>query len=73
MTQTMTKLEPERFEDGKMLMLAGLKEHYTPETIDDIPKQWERFGPFMGNVPTQVDDKITRLYFGRIFPISDLV
>ena len=57
MTQTMNKLEPDRFADGKMLMLAGLKEHYTPETIDDIPKQWEHFRPFMGNVPTQIDAK----------------
>ncbi|HSE32051.1 MAG TPA: GyrI-like domain-containing protein [Pyrinomonadaceae bacterium] len=53
----MAKFEPVRFEDSKPLMLAGLKAHYTPDTMQNIPDHWERFRPFMGNVPTQVDAK----------------
>ena len=53
----MAQLDPPRFEDGRPLLIAGLKEHYTPETMDRIPEQWQRFGPYIGNIPGQVDQK----------------
>src|SRR5262245_36556636 len=53
----MNKLEPDRLEHSKPLMLAGLKEHYTPDTMQNIPEHWERFRPYMGTVPTQIDPK----------------
>jgi len=49
--------EPNRFEDGKELLLAGMQEHYTPDTMSRIPEQWEKFRPYMGAVPGQVDSK----------------
>ena len=54
----MSQLEPTRFvERGAPLLIAGLKEHYTSQTIDRIPKQWQRFGPQLGHVPGQVNSK----------------
>jgi predicted transcriptional regulator YdeE len=43
-----------RFEQGKDLLLAGLRERYTSKTRSDIPRQWERFAPMIGRVPGQV-------------------
>jgi AraC family transcriptional regulator len=56
-TKPMAQFEPTRFEDGGPLLIAGLNEHYTPETMNRIPEQWQRFGPFIGNVPGQIDQK----------------
>jgi AraC family transcriptional regulator len=53
----MAQFQPDRFEDGKALTLAGLKEHYTPDELKNIPEHWERFRPYMGTVPGQVDEK----------------
>jgi AraC family transcriptional regulator len=47
-------VKPPRFETGRALLLTGLNAHYTPETRATIPAQWERFGPFIGNVPGQI-------------------
>jgi AraC family transcriptional regulator len=54
----MSQLEPMRFvERGAPLMIAGVKEHYTSQTMDRIPKQWQRFGSHLGHVPGQVNSK----------------
>ena len=53
----MAQIQPDRFEDGKALTLAGLKEHYKPDELQNIPQHWERFRPYMGNVPGQVGAK----------------
>jgi len=50
----MTKPEPVRFEDREPSFIAGLKGHYTSETMNSIPKLWERFGPYIGKVRGQV-------------------
>ena len=34
-----------RFESHGPLLIAGLQAHYTFETLDDIPRQWQRFVP----------------------------
>jgi AraC family transcriptional regulator len=47
-------LKPPRFENGRALLIAGLGERYTFETNHGIPRQWERFAPYIGNVPGQV-------------------
>jgi len=49
-----TDLEPSRFETGKPLLVAGLSERYNEETSAGIPAQWQRFQPYLGNVPGQV-------------------
>lgn len=48
------KLEP-RFENGKAMLIAGYRKHYTSETMDDIPQHWERFAVHLGHVPNQVE------------------
>lgn len=48
------KLEPPRFEKGKLLLVAGLAERYSYETCASIPSQWQRFVPYIGNIPGQV-------------------
>jgi len=47
-------LEAPRFVDGNDMLVAGLQESYTFETRANIPNQWERFAPHIGNVPRQV-------------------
>jgi AraC family transcriptional regulator len=49
------QLEPPRFENGKALLIAGLRSHYTAETMKDLPAQWQRFVPHIGKIPGQVD------------------
>jgi AraC family transcriptional regulator len=48
------KLEPPHFENGKALLIAGLRSHYTPETMNGLPAQWQRFAPHIGRVPGQL-------------------
>jgi len=47
-------LEPPRFETGRTLLVAGLGERYSFETNHGIPLQWQRFVPYIGNIPGQV-------------------
>ena len=53
----MSAIKPTRFDEGARLLIAGLKEHYTPATMSRIPEQWERLRPYLGNVPNQLDKK----------------
>jgi AraC family transcriptional regulator len=48
------QLEAPRFEDGKALLIAGLRSHYTAASMNNIPEQWQRFAHYIGNVPCQV-------------------
>lgn len=49
-----TILQPPRIQDGRGLLIAGLGEHFTYETIAGIPGLWQRFHEHIGNVPGQV-------------------
>jgi AraC family transcriptional regulator len=44
-------LEPPRFETSRPFLIAGLGERYSCETSAAIPMQWQRFGPYIGNIP----------------------
>src|SRR5260221_11751246 len=48
------QLEAPRFENAEALRIAGLREHFTPETMKNIPELWQRFGPHIGNIPGHV-------------------
>lgn len=48
------KLEEPRFENGNTLLIAGIGARYTFETNQGIPFQWQRFKPYIGNIPGQV-------------------
>ena len=49
-----TELGPPRFENGRALLIAGLRGHYTGETMKDLPVQWQRFGLHIGKIPGQI-------------------
>src|SRR5258708_30880963 len=57
------QLEAPRFENAEALRIAGLREHFTPETMKNIPELWQRFGPHIGNIPGQVG----RVAYGLCF------
>lgn len=48
------ELEAPRREIGEALLIAGLGERYSFETNQGIPFQWQRFRPYIGNVPGQI-------------------
>ena len=48
------ELDPPRFENGRTLLIAGLGGRYSFETSQGIPRQWERFQPYIGNIPGQI-------------------
>ena len=50
----LTNLEPPRLVNGRTLLIAGLSERYSSETSAGIPAQWQRFAPYLGNIPGQV-------------------
>lgn len=45
-----------RIESRGPMLIAGLRRHYTFETLDDIPAQWARFVPHLGSIPGQVGE-----------------
>ena len=62
------QLEAPRMENGKVLRIAGLREHYTSETMRKLPKLWQRFAPHIGNVPGQVGMVAYGLCFNALSP-----
>jgi AraC family transcriptional regulator len=46
-------MDQPRLLNGPTLLIAGTREHYTLGTIGDIPAQWKRFAPYIGNIPGQ--------------------
>ncbi len=54
MTETpLPNLQPARFENGRPLLIAGLRQRYDCESSKAIPAQWQRFGPYIGNIHGQ--------------------
>jgi AraC family transcriptional regulator len=47
-------LAPDRFEDGRPLLIAGLGERYTWESSKAIPAHWQRFMPHLAAMPRRV-------------------
>ncbi len=48
------QLEPPRFENGRALLIAGLRSNYTTETMNDLPAQWRHFAPHIGKIAGQL-------------------
>jgi AraC family transcriptional regulator len=59
------KLQEPRLQDRRALLVAGLRQHYTPETVSDIPALWQRL-PF-GKIPSQLG----HMAYGILFHASD--
>lgn len=53
-TLKLTRLESPRWENGKVLLIAGLTERIDCENAGAIPQLWQRFVPYLGNVPGQI-------------------
>lgn len=53
-TTLIENLEPPRFHDGRALLIVGLGERYSAESSAAIPSLWQRFAPFIGNIPGQI-------------------
>ena len=51
--QLLERLPPPRITQGRTLLLAGLSANYSHETSGGIPSQWQRFAPWLGNLPGQ--------------------
>lgn len=47
--KTTDHLAEPRIENGRLLLIAGLEEREQSR----VPEVWERFGPYMGSVPTE--------------------
>ncbi len=58
-----TELAPPRFENIQPMLLAGLVERYACQSPGGIPDQWQRFGPYIGNIPGQVGNTA----FGAVY------
>lgn len=48
------ELGPPRFEQGKPLLIAGLKERYGMGKNEGIPLQWQRFASYIGKINGQI-------------------
>ena len=54
MEETIRKsMPPVRFENGKVLLVAGIASRYNCETSAGIPSQWQRFLPYLGTIHGQ--------------------
>ncbi|MBU1378272.1 MAG: AraC family transcriptional regulator [Alphaproteobacteria bacterium] len=51
-------LAPPRQVDGPQLLLAGLAEHYYDGVMAGVPNQWQRFTPWIDNVPGQTNGRV---------------
>jgi AraC family transcriptional regulator len=54
------------FEDGKPMTIAGLREHYTGSSLNDIPALWRRWAA-LGKVP----GRIGAVDYAVVFPLAD--
>jgi len=66
MTATTLQLNPPRFENGKPMLIAGLRGHFTTATWMDIPAQWEKLGAY-GKVPA----KLRATHYGLCFNLPN--
>jgi AraC family transcriptional regulator len=60
-------LEQPRIEQGATLLVAGLSDRFTHETVGGIPSLWQRFSRYFGHVPGQVG----RRAYGVMFNTDD--
>ena len=53
-------LPPPRFVDGKPMLIVGLGARFDYDNMDGLPALWQRFGPYIGNVPNEVNGDCLR-------------
>jgi AraC family transcriptional regulator len=55
-TQKRVNAGEPRFEQGRFQLIAGFGARFTQDTAQDIPQLWEKFLPWLGNMPGQKDE-----------------
>ena len=55
--------EDPRLEHRDALVIAGLRQYYTADTVKDIPLLWQRFAPYLNHIPQRVGRKAYGLVF----------
>jgi AraC family transcriptional regulator len=60
------QLEAPRLENGRPLLIAGLRGQFTDEPWSGTPELWQRFAPHLGKIPGQVG----RTAYGLCFLLS---
>jgi AraC family transcriptional regulator len=64
MTETTTaSLEPIRFEARNAMLIAGLRAHYSPQTMSKIPALWQRLVPYLGRISDRVGPENFGVYY----------
>jgi AraC family transcriptional regulator len=58
-----TRLEEPRFENGKAMLIAGLRGHYTSDSMNQLSSQWQRFMGHIGKLPQQTGQDAFGLNF----------
>ena len=58
------EMEPPRFERGKAMLIAGLKQSYPVDRVEGIPAQWQRFSSYIG----KLDGRVGRKAYGVCYP-----
>jgi AraC family transcriptional regulator len=53
-TVTTTRIAPVPIAERDAMLIFGLSQNYTPQSMGGIPSQWERFLTHFGHIPTQV-------------------
>jgi AraC family transcriptional regulator len=48
------RIAPARIDRREAMLIFGLSQQYTPQTMGGIASQWEQFLPHFGHIPTQV-------------------
>src|ERR1700722_17092575 len=66
-TTTTARIAPARTAERGAMLIFGLSQTYTPQTMGGIPSQWERFLTHFGHIPTQVG----KIAYGVICNMDD--
>jgi AraC family transcriptional regulator len=66
-TSSATPLEAPRVENGRALLITGLRSHLSDEPWNDTPELWQRFAAHLGRIPGQVG----RTAYGLCFLLPD--
>lgn len=56
-------LERPGLENGKRMLIAGIRNRYTADAMNKLSDQWQRFAPHIGRVPGQIG----RTAYGLVF------
>lgn len=66
-TSSPAQLEAPRVENSKPLLIAGLRSQFRDEPSKGTPELWQRFAPYLGNIPGQVG----RTAYGLCFLLAN--